>query len=451
MDGSPLNRYKAPISVRLVYLVLVCLALAIALELLRHNLQFYFPKDWANAHELDGLTDWKAARLSLLGVSPYEADGLRMLGQNQVGWPPTTAFWYLPMVNFSKALVAEVSGLSLLILLVPHYYLCAKALNWPAAFVVAVLAAALVLSTEWMVYHYEMTQCSEHIAFLYVLTWLFLRKGRDTAAGLCIGVAMTFKLFPGLMVIMMLFGRRWRGVIAAAVTYAIVAVTMTIKFGFNSWLLFLEQEKPITEGWLGVLQNSSLSGLVTQSLFPFCVANGHPTKTGSAIITITSILLITAAVWVSRTYFKRALEADGRAIDLPVALFALLSVFLNPFAWEHYYALLIAPLFIVTTHCWQVIRTMARRWGDHTCSTASMAVTACLALTCAGAFAFVFRALGRNIWEIFRHIEVWRRTPLPAFHWHVHYLQVLNFAPWIITILVCFAVMRLKTRLSIVN
>ena len=304
MDGSPLNRYKAPISVRLVYLVLVCLALAIALELLRHNLQFYFPKDWANAHELDGLTDWKAARLSLLGVSPYEADGLRMLGQNQVGWPPTTAFWYLPMVDFSKALVAEVSGLSLLILLVPHYYLCAKALNWPAAFVVAVLAAALVLSTEWMVYHYEMTQCSEHIAFLYVLTWLFLRKGRDTAAGLCIGVAMTFKLFPGLMVIMMLFGRRWRGVIAAAVTYAIVAVTMTIKFGFNSWLLFLEQEKPITEGWLGVLQNSSLSGLVTQSLFPFCVANGHPTKTGSAIITITSILLITAAVWVSRSILQ---------------------------------------------------------------------------------------------------------------------------------------------------
>ncbi len=396
-SGVPLNRFRAPISARLAYLLLVCLALAIALELVRRHLQVYFPKDWADAHELDGLTDWKAARLSRLGVNPYEPAGLSMLGQSQVGWPPTTAFWYLPLVDFSKALVAEVGGLSLLILLIPHYYLCAKALNWPAPVVVAALATALVFSTEWLPYHYGATQCSEHIAFLYVLAWLFLRRGRDTGAGVCIGIAATLKLFPGLMVVMLLFGRRWRGFVAAAVTYSIVAVTMTLKFGLNSWLLFLEQEKPITEVWLGSLQNSSLSGLVTQTLFPFCEGGGHPAMVSTTIVSAISILLITVSVWVSRGSFKRALEADGRSIDLPFALFGLLSVFLNPFAWEHYYALLIHPLFIITTYCWQIIRTMFRRWGDQTCSTASLVITASLALTCAGAFAFVFQALSRDI------------------------------------------------------
>ncbi len=214
------SRYKSPLLYKVVYWAFVVISAAISIELMRHSLPRYLPKDWAAVHELDVLTDWKAARMFRLGVSPYTTLGLSMLGtgQQQVGWPPTTGFWFLPMTDFPKAIVAELMSITIFILLVPHLYLTAKTLKWPAPLSVAILGTGLVMSTIWAQYHFDIIQVSEHIAFLYVIAWLCLRRGMDVRAGICIGAAMTLKLFPGLMVVMLLLGRRWRGVAAATVT-----------------------------------------------------------------------------------------------------------------------------------------------------------------------------------------------------------------------------------------
>ncbi len=322
-------RFRTSLTGRISYWVFVCVSWAIAVELLRRNLALYLPHDWPSAHEFDCMAAWKGARLFWLGVNPYTPTGLAMIGQSQVGQPPTALFWYLPMADFPKALAAETSSVTLLVLLVLHFYLCAKHLNWPAPASVGALVTSLVISTSWIVYHFNVIQWSEPIAFLYLLAWLFLRRGQDARAGICLGVATTIKLFPGIMVVMLLLGRRWRGVLAASFSYALVAVIITMRFGFECWLQFFAQEKPITEGWLGSLQNSSLSGLVTQILYPSCESAGHPSKTGSVITAIVSIVLVVAAAWLSRSNFKRSVDTDKRAIDLPFALFTLLSVFLK--------------------------------------------------------------------------------------------------------------------------
>ena len=450
LPTSPVNhRFRSPLTGRISYWLFVCAAWAIAVELLRINLALYLPRDWPNAHEFDCLSAWKGARLFWLGVNPYTPNGLAMIGQYQVGQPPTAIFWYLPMADFSKALVAQTSSVILLVLLVLHFYLCAKQLNWPAPVAVGALVTSLVISTSWIAYHFNVIQWSESIAFLYVLAWLFLRRGQDTRAGICLGVATTIKLFPGLMVVMLLLGRRWRGVLAASFTYAFVAVVITARFGVECWSQFFAQEKPITEAWLGSLQNSSLAGLVTQIRYPSCELVGHPSRTGSMITGIVSVVLVAAAAWASWSNLKRSLDTDRRAIDLPFALFTVLSVFLNPFVWEHYYALLIQPLFVITTSLWLTFRVSLRRWSDTDCSTGSFAITSLVTAVSAAAITFVLRALSRDIWLTWQYIDIWKHTSLPMFHWQFHYYQMLNFAPWIISILLCFVILGNKRRMGI--
>jgi hypothetical protein len=427
----------------------VGVCLAVALDLLRRNLNLYFPQDWATVHDADCLSDWYAARLSRLGVNAYSDMGTGMMHQRYVGQAPTALFWFLPLVNLSKPLMAELMSASVLILLFPHVYLITKTLKWPAPAAVTALIASLVISSHWVLYHFQVVQLSEHIAFMYVLGWLFLRRGQDTRAGVCLGIAATLKLYPGLMLLMLLLGKRWRGFLAGAATWAIVAGTVSLVIGFDCWPLFLAQEKLVTEDWLGSLQNSSLSGLVNQVLFPVCEnGQGHPSKLASMLTACGSLMLIATATWLSRNYLKRSRSTDPQSIDLAFALFAPLSVFLNPFTWEHYYVALVLPLLVIATYLWQTFRVVFRRWSDRECTTSSFVTSSLVLSACAVGLLFVLHALRRYIWWG-HYFDIWKRTLLPMFHWQIHYSQALNFMPWVLLILVCATLMGTRNRLGI--
>jgi hypothetical protein len=410
----------------------------VSIELLRRSLPAYFPVDWSRAHELDALSDWRAARQFRLGVNPYSPLGLEMMGLSVMGHPPTTPFWFLPMVDFSKPLAAELCTLTLLFLIAPHIYLCAKELRWPAPVAVTALFTSLAISSSWILYHYSVIQLSEPIAFLYLLSWIFLRHRNDARAGICIGIAATLKLFPGLMIIMLLVARRWPGLFFAIFTYGIVAGIMTWTYGIESWQMFFAQQKPIADTWLGSLQNSSLSGLVTQILYPFCDSIAYPSKEATVITTAGATALVTAAIWYSRSHINRALDIDARAIDLPFTLFALLSVFLNPWVWEHYYVFLIQPLFLISTLLWITFRRAFRTWSDESTSSTHFAVVTCLTGLSFASLAFILRALSREIWETNWYVELWKQFSEPIYHWYAHYLQIQNISPWIILIILCF-------------
>jgi hypothetical protein len=441
-----IRHFRASPAARILYWLFVCVTVVVCIDLLRRYLILYMPRDWNYAHEFDALSDWKAARFFRLGISPYTQFGLSQLHQSNAGHPPTTPIWYLPMVDLPKGLVAELSNLALWFLLIPHVYICAKELDWPAPVAVTGLVVALVQSTSFFLYHYDVIQFSEPMAFLYLLSWLYLRKGQDARGGVCIGLAMTIKLFPGLMILVMVLSRRWRGVFSAIVVYGIIAAFMTYGYGIQSWSLFFAQQKPIAERWLGTLQNSSISGLVTQSLNPNCVGDAHPSLKASVICASVGLVMIAVGVWFSMWHMKRARAADWRAIDLPFTLFALLSVFLNPWVWEHYYFLVIHPLFVLTTQYWHIFWSAYRKWADRACSTSSLLLRWSAVAFAAAAIAFTLISLNREIWSIFYYRDLWQLSSVPLYHWRVHYSQALNFAPWIVSIVLCFVGLALTKR-----
>jgi hypothetical protein len=445
-----MRRFRNSAAVTALYWVFVVACIAVAIVVLRQHLPRYLPMDWVNAHEGDALADWRAARLYPLDISPYTKLGLEMVVA-PMGHPPSTVFWYLPMVDFSKPLAAELSSLALWFLIIPHIYMCAKVLKWPAPMAWTALLTALAFSTSWFQYHFSVIQFSEVIAFLYVVGWVFLRSGRDTLAGVCIGLAATIKFFPGIMIVMLLVSRRWRAFFAASATFLTIAAIMTQAFGLESWSQYAALQKPIAETWYGAMQNSSLSGLLNQIRSPFC-GGGVVDALHSATPTLASVggaVLFISAIWASQSHLKRARDTQGDRIDLPFALFSVLSVFLNPWVWEHYYVLAIQPLFVVTTEFSRLAQLAYRRWSDRETSNLRFALQTAGAALVLLALSLVACAFNRNVWVPWWYIEAWKSTGEPLYHVVAHVDLALKVVPWVVPMILCFSALRVSRKFGI--
>lgn len=256
-----------------------------------------------------------------------------------LGHPPTTSFWSLPLALVNMQTMSVVLADLVVLLLLAEMMVIGFELRLPSPPWTAAFWLGLILLTPFMQYHLSLAQVSELIGFLYFLSWLFLRRGRDAAAGAVLGLACTFKLFPGVMVLLLLFTRRWRAVLAACVAYLVVAAVMTSRFGIDSWMEYYRSEGIIANYWIGHMSNASIQGIVLRLLHRSChgaVQSDFRATSIAATVSLTLLLL----VWrLSRHAAQRA-----STIDLPFALFALLSQFTNPFFFEHYNVLLVLPI-----------------------------------------------------------------------------------------------------------
>ncbi len=398
----------------------------------------YLPRDWANAHERDALIDWKAARLFLDGVSMYSPEGLKALNVPAAGHPPTTPFWFLPLATFDKALAAEIIGLSVWFCLVIHLYLCARAVKFPAPATLTLLVWSGFITTEGFLMHFWAVQLSEHIALAYVLAWWFLRRRQDTRAGILLGIAGTLKLFPGLMFIFLLFARRWRAFIAASLTFLLVAAAMTSVYGLEGWKLFFTQQGPISEKYLGSERNASLHGIVVRLFMPLCSGPAVSSRATTMVIAVIALALIAGAVFLSWQRLEQARNRDPEAIDLPFALFSVLSAFLNPWIWEHYTVLLIQPAFVVAATLLFAFRHTLRAWLDERASHWTLGREALCLLLGVASLVAIATMLGVNWSEKSGMLALWRETGNPWYHRRFHWLEALNYLPWVIAVFACY-------------
>jgi hypothetical protein len=446
-----LRRFALPPLQKLLYGLFVCFCLACGIELLRRGLPGYLAVDWANCHEGDWLADWRGAQLFRIGMSPFTQEGLNAMGHanNPFGHAPPAPFVFLPFTDLPKALVAEFAALSGLMLLPIHIYLTTKELKFPAPVATTALATAAVVSTMWMHYHFDAIQSSELIAFLYVLAWWSLRRRMDVRAGLLIGFAATLKLYPGLMIFMLLAARRFRAFLAASTVFVGVALYMTRVYGIHGWIQFAANQGPIAHNWMGNMQNTSLYGLVARVLSPFHPDTVQVSPRFKAIAIVISIVLVALSVWVCWGPTKRAKKADPSAIDLPFVLFSLLSAFLNAWAWEHYFCLILQPMFVLLAVYWRSFHATLREFCDNACSARKLFTVAAVSAFAIGVLFFLARVLSVNYWTREQFAILWRNHHLPFYYQQLHVIQVATYSPWIVVIVLCFGALLLSWRLKL--
>lgn len=154
------------------------------------------------------------------GVSRAYADALIVPGAN---WH--TPFTFL-LVAPLTALPYRAAGLTWLALsaaaIVASVALIGKELGWPRG--VGLVAGVGALALPVVQKDLSLGHINGTMLLLLAGAWAMLRRERDTAAGVLIGVAAAVKLYPALLVLPLLAARRWRAAAATASTSALLAV-----------------------------------------------------------------------------------------------------------------------------------------------------------------------------------------------------------------------------------
>jgi hypothetical protein len=301
----------------------------------------------------DCVINWLGARAWEKHLDIYSPAGLKWAGLSTFGHPPTTPLWYLPFTPYDIFDLTQLFGHFLIFMLLIHLVLVASELRVPMVLPTSLVAWALVMDTQWWVYHVTMLQLSEPIAFLYVLAWICLRRDHEIGSGILLGLACSMKVYAGLLVLMLLVGRRWRGVAAAVVVYLAFVVAATWGFGRACWREYLPMMRESQEAWVGRANNASLQGIMVRA-WPTSWMTGHWVPKAMLAAMLLSALIIAGLLWLSRRDLTARVTGRGdEAIDLPFALFSVASVWLNPVAWEHYNVTLLLPMAVALFAVWR--------------------------------------------------------------------------------------------------
>jgi hypothetical protein len=157
---------------------------------------------------------------------------------------------------------------------------------------------------------------------------------------------------------------------------------------------------------------------------PACDGPAPTRPLATAIASVAGLALLTLA-W---RLCRRAL-GDAQRLDVPFALFSILSYFVNPWSWEHYDVLLLLPLVLVAV-------TLVR---GRSAGLPTWAVAAGLVATAAAA------ALLRL--DMVRREVLWRTVAQePTLHWRLHAYEVGNWLPAVIVMILLALLQRAANR-----
>ena len=287
---------------------------------------------------------YKGAKLILAGKNPYTPESVAEVGM-AMGLPPTNFIWFFPLASLDLTSAREVWNSFTIIGLLLMVAIIVRELRLPSPWATTTLGFGAVMAASWMTDdHLSVGQFSVLIALLLVLAWTYLRRGKDVRAGIMLGLALTVKFYPGIIILYLLLCRRVRLAVAAAVTWGVFAIYITTKVGIFGWQAFSEQTQPYLRAWLAHIRNGSLQGVIYRLKYPLCdfQAGSHPIwKTGSTIASILSLALIASTWWLCR---KEAAKSD--TVDVPFALFTCVAIITGPYTWEHYAVTLVLPIFV---------------------------------------------------------------------------------------------------------
>lgn len=351
--------------------------------------------------EGDCVVDWIGANAWAERYDPYSDAGLKRFGIPNLGHPPTTPFWFLPLRKYDPRQAHGIVGVIVLVLLLTELFLLAGELGAPAVPATAALAFGFVLHQTWTRSHLSAMQVSEPLAFLIFLSWWFLRRGREIAGGAMMGLALTFKFFPGLMLVYFALTRRWKAIAAALLAWLPIAAIMTWGFGgLHCWSEFFAKQPEVNNYWAANPKNGALAGVVLRLFWPACRESGGNLPLATAITLLMSLVLI-ALAW-------RLTRRNPRELDGTFALFSTVAVFLNPVVWEHYYMLAIFP-FAVAARLLYEERDRLARWK---LAAGVIALAAC-------------------VWFATFDIEAkFQRGHPPHWHLKLHLYEIANWLIW---------------------
>jgi hypothetical protein len=193
---------------------------------------------------------------------------------------------------------------------------------------------------------------------VWLMAWV---AGDRWWGGAVLGAAVAIKLLQGPLGLLLLWGGRWRMVVAAAVA------------GGALWLLavpqylpeYLFKVAPVLAGGTGLFENHSPGGTVARLLDPGTFLGAVRDTSPAARVITTAIALVALAItfWVLR---RPRGESAGRALE--AAAVVAVGPLVASYSWGTHLVLLLLPLLVLTVWAvrrrdWMVLGLVALGWA----------------------------------------------------------------------------------------
>jgi hypothetical protein len=192
--------------------------------------------------------------------------------------------------------------------------------------------AAIIIFCNFNPLYEALTQRTIEIFELMLLfaAYAFYRRGRDSACGVALGVAVMAKFLPLIYLPWLVLKRRWRALGAALAVIVPVAIATQLVLGWQNSGIVLQ----LREGsFINSILNQSLSGAVLR-----VAAWTHASISVPAI----SRVLIVASLIALSALMLRVRRREG-VEELEFGLLALAMVLLPPHNENYYFIFLLLP------------------------------------------------------------------------------------------------------------
>lgn len=178
---------------------------------------------------------------------------------------------------------------------------------------------------------------------LSVATALLLIKGRDRAAGVCLGGLLALKM-SGLPIVWLLIAKkRWIALVAAAITGAVVVIAITPFIDPRMWIVFPSEVRAFVARPSGSVTAYQTTLSLARHL---CIAdpqwNPAPAASCAPIAFVVPAIIIGLA-----TLLTLILAARSTRVEPWIAAGATLTVLSQPAAAEPHFVLLAIPLVLL--------------------------------------------------------------------------------------------------------
>lgn len=258
----------------------------------------------------------------LHGVPLYDA-----LPGTGIWWPPFTALGLVPFALVARASMVVAKALWAILNVSCLGWSLALARRWTSGWAPVAIAVAAV--GKPLQSNFEHLNITPILLGLVIATAAELRAGRETRAGVWLGLATAIKAFPALMFLYFICTGRWRGLITGIVVACGLTVGAMLPYGPDGAV-----HAVLEWAHLG-REAATLGRAASQSIPGFAVFFGWP----AAAIAASSVACLGAGA----VAMRRSIDAhlDG------IAVAGLVAVLLSPIAWLYYHTLAM-PAWVVT-------------------------------------------------------------------------------------------------------
>jgi hypothetical protein len=274
--------------------------------------------------------------------------------------PPPVAWMLQPLVGASPhvqlAVVIAVLQLSLVVFLIT----AVRALgvgDWQ----LALLMVLITIAFEPVAGNFDEGQVNLVLLALggvWLLAWV---AGDRWWGGAALGAAVAIKLLQAPLGLLLLWGRRWRMVVAAAVTGAALWLVAVPQY-LPEYLL---KVAPVLSAGTGLFENHSPGGTVARLLDPgtFLGASRNTTTAARIITTAIALAALVITFWVLRAPRK---ERGGRALE--AAAIVAVGPLVASYSWGTHLVLLLLPMLVLVAWAiprrdWTVVGLVAAGWA----------------------------------------------------------------------------------------